>query len=112
MDHATLMTFDIFDSQKIKRFLYGVNVPGKSDYDSFTWLVNDPNYFEAIRINNPWSYDEGEFIFRFVVSYFEDNPDDYLWHDSASDDFYYTAEDIKKLSAMPYNPMWGEKKLV
>jgi len=112
MDQATLMTFDTFDSQKIKRFLFRVNVPGKSDYDSFTWLVNDPNYFESIYIKNPCSYDEGEFIFRFVVSYFGDNPNDYLWYDSADDDFYYTAEDIKKLSTMPYNPSWYSKKLV
>jgi hypothetical protein len=110
VDKETLITSDSFDRQHIKEYLFRVKVPDK--YNISDWLVNNQNYFEAIRIINPCSYDEGEFIFRFVVSYFEDNPKDYLWYDSASDDFVYTAADIKKLSTMPYNPMWSEKKLV
>jgi hypothetical protein len=109
-DQATLSKLDTFDWQEEKTFLFRINVPDQ--YNGSSWLTNDPNYFEAIYINNPGRYDEGEFIFRFVVSYFEDNPDDYLWYDSSGDDFYYTATDIKKLSTMPYNPSWYWKKLV
>ena len=112
MDQETLSRIDIFDSQKVKTFIFVINVPGKSDYDSFTWLINDPDYFVAIRINNPMRYDKGEFIFRLMVSYFEDNTDDYLWYDGADGYWYYTADDILKLSKMPYNPLWSVEKLV
>jgi len=112
IDQATLLTYDSYDSHQTKTFLFGVNTPEESDYDSFTWLVNEPNYFEAVYIRNPFRYDDGEFIFHFVVKYFEDNPDDFLWNDSTSEKFFYTASDIKKLSTMPFDPMWSERKLV
>jgi hypothetical protein len=41
----------------------------------------------------------------------QQRPEDYLWFGDA-DGWYFTAADIKKLSAMPYDPMWCVRKLV
>ena len=90
--------------------MFGIEIPTEHSRGSWTYLVGDPNYFRAIYIDNPWDYDDGEFVFRFVVSYFEDNPDDYIWF--GGDSWCYTAADIKELSTRPYDRMWCNKKLV
>jgi len=112
LDEETLATFDTLDRQEVKQFLCVISEPGPLAYDSFTWLVNDPQYFRAIYINNLGKYDtDEELIFRLAVHYFAANLEDLFWYDGASD-WCYTAQDIKQLCTMPYNPSWYTRKLV
>ncbi|MFC9706634.1 hypothetical protein ACFTRD_00580 [Paenibacillus sp. NPDC056933] len=106
VDEVTLMNTE--NEEGIRYFSFNVNRVVENSYDSFTWLTQDENYFWAIDIEN--INHEYEFIYRFVVEYFKDNVEDYLWFDDA--DWYYTADDILKLSQRPYDPRWCSKKIV
>lgn len=98
----------IEDEDNIRYFTFNINRAREDLYDSFTWLTEDKNYFWAADIEN--INHEYEFIFRFVIEYFKENSEDYLWFDDA--DWYYSASDILKLNQMPYNPEWCCKKIV
>lgn len=93
----------------LKYLTFNVNQIEEDSLDSFTWLTQDENYFWALDIENIKN-DQYEFIYRFVVEYFKDNPEDYLWFDDV--EWYYTAADILKLSQSPYNPKWRSEKII
>lgn len=106
VDESTFKSIENKDN--LKYFTFNVNQVEEDSIDSFTWLTQDENYFWALDIEN--INHEYKFIFRFVVEYFKDNGEDYLWFDHA--EWYYTAEDILKLSQMPYNSKWCSEKIV
>lgn len=106
VDEATFQSTENENSNRY--FTFNVNEIEEDSYDSFTWLTQNKNYFWAMDIEN--INHEYEFIFRFVIEYFKDNSEDYLWFDDA--DWYYSAADILKLSQMPYNSEWCSKKNV
>ncbi|MNW66208.1 hypothetical protein D3C74_446550 [compost metagenome] len=93
----------------MKYFTFNVNAIEEDSLDSFTWLTQDENYFWALDIENI-KYEDYEFIYKFVVEYFKDNPEDYLWFDDA--EWCYTADDIFRLSQRPYNPKWCSEKVI
>ena len=82
----------------LKYFTFNVNQIEEDSLGSFTWLTQDENYFWALDTENIKS-DQYEFIYSFVVEYFKDNPEDCLWFDDAK--WYYTADDIFRLSQRP-----------
>lgn len=92
-----------------KQCTFNIRKPTEFSYDSFTWLVNNENYFWAFDLQN--LNGEYEFAFHFLSQYFsiKDNINDYLWFDDS--DWYYSAQDIIKLSQKSYNPEWAIKKL-
>ncbi|WP_405171719.1 hypothetical protein MHI12_04890 [Paenibacillus sp. FSL H8-0280] len=106
VNEETLSNTD--DEETIKYFTFNVNKVVEDSYDSFTWLTHSTDYFWAVDIVN--INHEYEFIYRFVVEYFQHNMEDYLWFDDA--EWYYTADDILKLSQRPYNPKWCSEKVV
>ncbi|WP_338591300.1 hypothetical protein V6669_04995 [Paenibacillus sp. Y5S-9] len=106
VNEETLSNTD--DEETIKYFTFNVNKVVEDSYDSFTWLTHSTDYFWAVDIVN--INHEYEFIYRFVVEYFQHNKEDYLWFDDA--EWYYTADDILKLSQRPYNPKWCSEKVV
>ncbi|MCP1182357.1 hypothetical protein [Paenibacillus sp. 1781tsa1] len=106
VNEETLSNTD--DEETIRYFTFNVNKVVEDSYDSFTWLTHSTDYFWAVDIVN--INHEYEFIYRFVVEYFQHNREDYLWFDDA--EWYYTADDILKLSQMPYDPNWCSKKIV
>lgn len=107
VDESTFKS--IQNKEGLKYFTFNVNTIEEDSLDSFTWLTQDENYFWALDIENI-KYDEYEFIYKFVVEYFKDNPEDYLWFDDA--EWYYTADDILRLSQEPYNPNWCSEKVI
>ena len=72
-------------------------------------LINNESYFWAFDLQN--LNGEYEFAFHFLSQYFsiKDNINDYLWFDDSN--WYYSAQDIIRLSQQPYNPEWTIKKL-
>lgn len=96
------------NKDNIRYFTFNVNEVEKNSYDSFTWLTQNKSHFWAMDIEN--INHEYEFIFKFVVEYFKENSEDYLWFDDA--DWYYSACDISRLSRMPYNSKWCSQKIV
>lgn len=106
VDEATFLSTE--DEESIRYFTFNVNRVKENSYDSFTWLTEDEQYFWAMDIEN--IKQEYEFIYSFVLEYFKKNSEDYLWFDDA--DWYYTADDILKLSQLPYNPEWCGKKII
>ncbi|UOK64505.1 hypothetical protein MT997_08535 [Paenibacillus sp. OVF10] len=106
VNEETLSNTD--DEETIRYFTFNVNKVVEDSYDSFTWLTHSTDYFWAVDIVN--INHEYEFIYRFVVEYFQHNREDYLWFDDA--EWYYTADDILKLSQRPYNPKWCSEKVV
>ncbi|MEK5166564.1 hypothetical protein NYE69_30100 [Paenibacillus sp. FSL R5-0527] len=106
VDEVTFQNTENKDS--LKYFTFNANNIEEDSYDSFTWLTQNKYYFWAIDIEN--INHEYEFIYSFVIEYFKENSEDYLWFDD--DDWYYTADDILKLSHMPYNHEWCSKKIV
>lgn len=106
VDEFTFKNMDNKDN--LKYFTFNVNQVEEDSIDSFTWLTQSENYFWALDIEN--INHEYKFIFRFLVEYFKDNGEDYLWFDDA--EWYYTADDILKLSQMPYDPNWCSEKIV
>lgn len=105
VDEVTFRNTENEDS--IRYFTFNVNEVKEGSYDSFTWLTQNKNYFWALDIEN--IKHEYGFVYRFVLEYFKDNSEDYLWFDDAS--WYYTAADILTLSQMPYNSEWCSKKM-
>lgn len=91
-----------------RRFTFNIHKPTDTSYDSFTWLIENENYYWAIDIED--ADGEYEFLFKFFTQYFKNNLNDYLWFDDA--DWYYSAEDIICLSNQPYNPKWSYEKSV
>jgi len=106
VDEETLLGSE--DEDTIRYFTFNVNKVVESSYDSFTWLTQSTDYFWALDIVN--INHEYEFIYKFVVEYFKDNPEDYLWFDAA--EWYYTADDILRLRQRPYNPKWCSEKVI
>lgn len=106
VDESTFKSIE--DKENLKYFTFNVNQIEEDSYDSFTWLTQHENYFWAMDIENINL--EYEFIYKFVIEYFKVNVDDYLWFDDA--DWYYNADDILKLSHMPYDPRWCSEKIV
>ncbi|MGQ8870651.1 hypothetical protein [Paenibacillus sp. TSA_86.1] len=96
------------DEDTIRYFTFNANKVVESSYDSFTWLTQSTDYFWALDIVN--INHEYEFIHKFVVEYFKDNPEDYLWFDDA--EWHYTADDILRLRQRPYNPKWCSEKVI
>ncbi|MDM5279688.1 hypothetical protein ACN9MH_05030 [Paenibacillus silvae] len=106
VDEETLLNTE--DEDTIRYFTFNVNNVVENSYDSFTWLTQSTDYFWALDIVN--INHEYEFIYRFIVEYFKDNLEDYLWFDDA--EWYYTADDIFRLSQRPYNPKWCSEKVI
>lgn len=106
VDEETLLSSE--DEDTIRYFTFNVNKIVESSYDSFTWVTQSTDYFWALDIVN--INHEYEFIYKFVVEYFKDNPEDYLWFDDA--EWYYTADDILRLRQRPYNPKWCSEKVI
>ena len=92
-----------------KQCTFNIRKPTEFSYDSFTWLINNESYFWAFDLQN--LNGEYEFAFHFLSQYFsiKDNINDYLWFDDSN--WYYSAQDIIRLSQQPYNPEWTIKKL-
>ncbi|MGO4532652.1 hypothetical protein AB4Z30_26515 [Paenibacillus sp. 2TAF8] len=97
------------NKENLKYFIFNVHPIEEDSFDSFTWLTHDENYLWALDIENI-QYEDYEFIYKFVIEYFKDNPEDYLWFDDA--EWYYTADDILRLSQKPYNPKWCSEKVI
>ncbi|MCK6077942.1 hypothetical protein [Paenibacillus silvae] len=106
VDEETLLNTG--DEDTVRYFTFNINNVVEISYDSFTWLTESTDYFWALDIVN--INHEYEFIYRFVVEYFKDNPQDYLWFDDA--EWCYTAEDILQLSQRAYNPNWCSEKVI
>lgn len=90
-----------------KQCTFNIRKPTEFSYDSFTWLINNKNYFWALDLQN--LSNEYAFAFRFLAQYFKKNKNDYLWFDDA--DWYYSAQDIINLSKQSYCAEWASKKL-
>ena len=106
VDEETLLSSE--DEDTIRYFTFNVNKVVENSYDSFMWLTQSTDYFWAMDIVN--INHQYEFIYKFVVEYFKDNPEDYLWFDDAG--WYYTADDILRLSQRPYNAKWCSEKVI
>jgi len=106
VDEAAFLNTD--NKEHLKYFTFNINPVDQDSYDSFTWLTQNEKYFWTIDIEN--IKDDYAFIYHFVIAYFRDHPEDYLWFDDA--DWYYTAKDLFRLSNMPYNPLWSSEKIV
>lgn len=72
VDEETLLSSE--DEETIRYFTFNVNKVVENSYDSFTWLTQSTDYFWAMDIVNINL--EYEFIYKFVVEYFKDNPED------------------------------------
>ncbi|WP_434752750.1 hypothetical protein [Paenibacillus amylolyticus] len=106
VDEETLISSANEDT--IRYFTFTVNKVVENSYDSFMWMTQSTDYFWAMDIVN--INHQYEFIYKFVVEYFKDHPEDYLWFDDA--EWYYTADDIFRLSQRSYNPEWCSEKVI
>ena len=92
----------IDSDNKLRQFIFTINNIDENLENSFNWLVPAKDLFWAIDIENIGTYHHQ--IFNFAVTYFVENPNDYLWLDSTK--WVYSAEEIIKLSQLPYCPKW------
>lgn len=99
---------EFVENDELKQFHFTINDIDEYSEESFEWLLPGKGMFWAIDIE-----DIGEChrqVYDFATEYFFENKNDYLWLDSLR--WAYSADEINKLSHLPYNPMWLYKKLI
>ena len=92
-----------------KQFGFSIQQPTDTSYDSFTWLINKKNYFDAVDLD--YINGDFEFAFLFLSQYFRlrETINDYLWVDDT--DWHYSAKEMIWLSSQLYTPEWSYKKI-
>jgi len=97
-----------FDPVGKRQYMFNI-----SECNIYNGSWHNPDYFKAIDFSLTSAAERhDDFFFKFATSYFEENPNDYLWYGSASLDCIYSADDIMKLKNAPYDKTWMYNKTI
>lgn len=92
---------EVEQGQSLSFYIYTIDEMNEYD-NTFDWIKEGEN-LRLVMYLDDMEFKE-EITLRFIYEYLKLNPKDYFWNDNK---WFYTLENIEKLSKLPFDENWG-----